>query len=728
MRHMEIAGMPALPKFPLILDGTYKRFKTNATGDDGWYIGSNIQDYTIVSYGDWSKDIKGTYHSHKEKEWPMDVKIEFDEILLKRKEEESRRIEEVYQNMRRVWDSIPPGSPNTLSPYLIKKKLQFHPPLKQIDETLGIPLYDSAYNLKSIQYIYSKGNKRFYKGLPTKDLFFFIGSDREGILYLTESVGNALTIIEATNTLTYASLSAQALPSIASIVRKQHPKTKIIIVADNDGENGIGQQCAYDAKRIVENVEVIIPSLEGKQKCDISDVWIENGKNEVSKQLVLGECTNDKECNRNASLETSLKSLITDNKGIISQIMSYYNKTSYQHQPGFALITSLAFCSTILGRRFKTNLGHYPSLYFLNIGKSGAGKEHQIRVIRNLLNEVKYTSRLGPSGYTSPGAIMTALMNAPAHITLIDEFGDYLISLQDKKSPQRLVNRCLLQLFGCPDGSYVGEQYSKFSGNKDNAEPVVIQNPALTILGGVQPEKLYENINESLIKDGFLGRFLIYETNLLPKPVKYMESHREEATKERNAIAHWCKDIDTRLKTERYQSKFDGYAVEPPFETINFSKESIYTLDDFSEWITNEYMPKLEKIGASQISARWLYMTGSLSLIIALSNDPFTTSISNSNVIEAIKIVKTCGINFVYSLSKHMSSSTYEKNKNLFLDAIRTYGEKGIVGRDICRKKPFYRFTKRERDDIISDLISAELICCREINVGKTTKLIYSAS
>jgi len=739
IRHMEVAGMVELPRFPLILDGSYKRFKTNSSGLDGWYIGSNIRDYTIVSYGDWSKDIKVVYKSYDDKELPMDVKFEFDELAIKQKEEESRIAEECKQNAIKIWASIPPIAPENISPYLVKKKLKFHLSLKQTGDTLIIPLFNNDYRVESIQYIYPSGKKLFYKGVPTKGLFFIVGENPQIVgenpfIYLTESVGNALTIYEATNVTTYASLSAQALPSIAQHIRHKYPKKRIICVADNDGKDGIGQKWAYDTKRIIDKVEVIIPTLEYREKCDISDVFVGGGKKEVSRQLVLGECTNDKESKRHVLLETPLKSLKLNDEGILSQIISYYNKTSYQHQPGFALITSLAFCSILLGRRFKTNLGHYPSLYFLNVGKSGAGKEHQIRVMHDLLSLVKYTSRLGPSGYTSPGAIMTALLNAPAHITLIDEFGDYLISLQDKTSPQRLVNKCLLQLFGRTDGSYVGDQYSKFSGNKDNSEPVIIQKPALTILGGVQPEKLYGNIHESLIKDGFLGRFLIYETNIPSKAVKYGENSNISTTNERNSVLQWCKDLDRRLHIGSDQcnaiikSAYDGYALEPKFEVINFTKESIHTLNDFSEWITNECNPKLEKHNISQISARWLYMAGSLSMIIALSNNPFSESISNDDVIEAIKIVKTCGMNFVSSLSKHMSSSSYEKNKNLFLEAIMKYGDEGIIKRDICRKKPFYRFTKRERDDIISDLISAELIYCREINVGKTTKFIYYAN
>ncbi len=732
MRHMEIARLTALPRFPLVLDGNFHRFKTNATGEDGWYIGNSIRGYTTVNYGDWSKDIKSTYKSYEDKELPIDVKIDFDAITQKQKEEESRRIEERKQEVIKVWKSLPPIIPSVISSYLVKKKLQFHSSLKQIDDILVVPLFNENYQVTSIEYFYPDGRKRFYKGVPTKGLFYYI-EGKNDFIYLTESVSNALTLYETTNVTTYASLSAQALPSIATILRHKYPQTRIICVADNDGKDGVGQKCAYDTKRLIENIEVIIPTLEGKEKCDISDIWIEKGKKEVSKQLVLGECVNEKELKRNALLETSLKSLMLNDKSIISHIVNYYNKTAYQSQPGFALISALAFCSIILGRRFKTNLNHHPSLYFMNVGKSGSGKEHQIHVIHELLEIIKYTSRLGPSGYTSPGAILTALMKAPAHITIIDEFGDYLISLQDKTSPQRLVNKCLLQLFGRVDGNYIGDQYSKFSGNKENAEPTIIKNPALTILGGVQPEKLYNNLHDSLIKDGFLGRFLIYETNLTPKAVKYGENRDIDVSKERNSILQWSKDLDNRLNIKEGQyneimkTTYDGYALEPRFEIITFSKESISILNDFSEWITNEYTPTLEKIGASQISARWLYMAGSLSLIISLANDPYATSISPENVIDALKIVKTCGMNFVTSLSKHMSSSAYEKNKNLFLSAIRKYGEEGISREEIGRKKPFYCFTKRDRDAIITDLLDAELIYHRQITIAKTSKIVYYA-
>lgn len=403
--------------------------------------------------------------------------------------------------------------------------------------------------------------------------------------------------------------------------------------------------------------------------------------------------------------------------GIIADIVGYYNATSIQKRPGFALQTALAFCSIILGRKYKTEFNHHPSLYFLNIGRSGSGKEHQITVIQNLLEHTKQESLLGASGYTSPGAIATALLESPAHITLIDEFGDYLISLNDKKSSQRLVNRCLLQLFGRCNGSYIGEQYSKFSKVTKGDEKVIIKNPALTLLAAVQPSKFYSNVNDSLINDGFLGRFITYECEEANEAVHLKKRDKVSCDKFADNIREWVDIVNKRFSNPTHYMSGTDPSVSPEFVSIRLDDDALAEYNEFSDYVTNELIPKLDEFNAnaSEIVSRWPYMSGSVSLITALSRDPNTSFITKDDVQYAIKVIKSFGERFVENLLNKINTSQYEQDKNEFLSAIRACGKTGISARDLNRKKPFYRFTRRDRFAILDDLLESELIATIQI-------------
>ena len=55
---------------------------------------------------------------------------------------------------------------------------------------------------------------------------------------------------------------------------------------------------------------------------------------------------------------------------------------------------------TVMGRRWVTNQRNFSSLYLLNIGETGSGKEHSKTVLERLLEEAGLDELIGPAGYT----------------------------------------------------------------------------------------------------------------------------------------------------------------------------------------------------------------------------------------------------------------------------------------------------------------------------------------
>jgi hypothetical protein len=68
--------------------------------------------------------------------------------------------------------------------------------------------------------------------------------------------------------------------------------------------------------------------------------------------------------------------------GILQDVVNYYTTTAIKPQPQFAVQAAIAFGSVAMGRRWVTDQRNFSSLYFLNIGETGSGKEHTKTVLR----------------------------------------------------------------------------------------------------------------------------------------------------------------------------------------------------------------------------------------------------------------------------------------------------------------------------------------------------------
>jgi hypothetical protein len=93
--------------------------------------------------------------------------------------------------------------------------------------------------------------------------------------------------------------------------------------------------------------------------------------------------------------------------------------------PIFAVQAALALGSVVCGRRYVTTQRNYSSLYFLNVAKSGTGKEEAKTTIERARRR-RRARLLGGSSYSSGNAVFSALLKKPQHLTIIDEFGKYL--------------------------------------------------------------------------------------------------------------------------------------------------------------------------------------------------------------------------------------------------------------------------------------------------------------
>ena len=125
----------------------------------------------------------------------------------------------------------------------------------------------------------------------------------------------------------------------------------------------------------------------------------------------------------------------------------------------------------------------------------------------------------------SGAGLLTGLVNAGnAGLILIDEFGLFMQAMSGKTASahKREIARYMMELYTSAGQVFLGPEYA----NKDGTNPrLTIANPCLSMFPTTTPSTFYESITGKEVIDGFLARFLIFESDRYP--IIQQENRRE---------------------------------------------------------------------------------------------------------------------------------------------------------------------------------------------------------
>ncbi|MGZ8945619.1 MAG: toprim domain-containing protein [Methylococcaceae bacterium] len=177
-----------------------------------------------------------------------------------KREQQKRAAEQVKQQDRaarravEIWQSAKPAPLD--HPYLIRKQIKPHTlrvaswprsvineqgirqPLL-IEDSLILPMYNAAGNLRSLQGIFTEKHpmlnrdKDFLPGGQLAGLFWWIGAKTKKVL-IAEGAATAFSLHEETGHRVYMAFTANNLMAVGRIVREKLPDTEIVFCADND--------------------------------------------------------------------------------------------------------------------------------------------------------------------------------------------------------------------------------------------------------------------------------------------------------------------------------------------------------------------------------------------------------------------------------------------------------------------------------------------------------------
>lgn len=211
--------------------------------------------------------------------------------------------------------------------------------------------------------------------------------------------------------------------------------------------------------------------------------------------------------------------------GLLGEISDYIYSSAMYPVKEVALGYAIGLMSGICGRAYNIKQPTSTGLnnYVLVIAKTGIGKEAGKQGIEKLIHAVRpevpaISEFIGPSDISSGQALIRHLSKQPCFVSMVGEFGLKLEGMHNAMAnpAQQTLKRKMLEIYMSSGHEDVLREtvYADKSNNTD-----VVKSPAFSLLGDATPQTFFRNVDDSMISEGLIPRFLIIEyTGNRPEP------------------------------------------------------------------------------------------------------------------------------------------------------------------------------------------------------------------
>lgn len=214
-------------------------------------------------------------------------------------------------------------------------------------------------------------------------------------------------------------------------------------------------------------------------------------------------------------IKREIQSVYTFPPGLVGEIAQFFLDQSPRPAKEMALAASLGFMAGLVGRAYNVSDSGL-NQYILLLAGTGSGKEGMASGINKLISIIRsiypgISSVMGPGEIASPQALVKFLNgSSKSFVSVLGEFGLALQEMCDRRAtPNKIgLRRIILDLF---NKSGKGQELQPMVYSDKDKNTKVIKSPAVSFLGESTPEKFYQALNEDMIAEGLLPRFLTIE-------------------------------------------------------------------------------------------------------------------------------------------------------------------------------------------------------------------------
>ena len=383
--------------------------------------------------------------------------------------------------------------------------------------------------------------------------------------------------------------------------------------------------------------------------------------------------------------------------GMLGKMVSYAAATCIRPQPQFDVQAAIAFGAVVLGQRYTTSGSNMSSLFLMNVGKTGSGKEHAGSVVSRVLRAAELDDLMGPAGYTSEGGVLSALKSRPAHLAVIDEFGNYLSAAGNRASVnQQQALSMMMECFGRQTDTVQNRGYSTVAmteGQKKTIE-IRIKNPSLSVMAMTTPETFYDAVSGKDVASGLLNRFLIVESRL-PRT----KSRRTRRIDPPADLVEWAKatasaNAGDPLVTDQ-GAEFPPVPIELPFTDAAYD-----LLDEYEETLIKRQNAAKSESSASMFNrSRELAMRVSLIVSVSMGLD----DVDDVAMRWSIDYVDFYAQRAVQSMLDNMAEGDTDALRKKVAAAIKAAGPMGLKMAELIKAVPgIGNLGKPQRDGLLS--------------------------
>lgn len=388
--------------------------------------------------------------------------------------------------------------------------------------------------------------------------------------------------------------------------------------------------------------------------------------------------------------------------GVLGQAVSWINATSRKPQPMFAVQAALALASACMGRRWRTDNANWPALYFLNVGTSGAGKEHAKFAVETLLEAAGLARLIGVGRFVSESSVVSSLIDKPVQFSVLDEFGKMLQSASIAQNfADRNTLKALMETWGRTDGVLRPAAYSTAGLSSKQAEDLakrLVRKPSLTLLAMTTPETLFDGLSSAAVADGFLSRFITVHSDRGRQLARTVEAVEPPAE-----LLAWMREISIASASGGNLAGLQvAHDMDPDPAVVPIDAGALRVFSEL-ERIVLERSNQLDAEGLAEMLTRRTEMAMRLALIVACSCGH--SMMLRQDAEWACEYVMTHAERDLSMLRERLSDGIFDKLCKEVERLVRAAGAHGMTERDLNKASRSWRSNPlRMREDALRSL------------------------
>ncbi len=389
--------------------------------------------------------------------------------------------------------------------------------------------------------------------------------------------------------------------------------------------------------------------------------------------------------------------------GALELLVDYILASAVRPQPILGIGASLCALGALMGRKYRTQTNLRTNLYVVGMAGSGGGKDHARGAIKEAFIAAGLQRYLGGNRIASGSGLLTALYRQPSSLFQLDEFGQFLGNIVNKRhAPKYLAEiwDLLTELYTSAGGTFFGAEYA----DQQQRPRQDIAQPCCCVHATSVPEPFWAALQEGSMIDGSLARFLVFQTdhdvpdrNRRPKPIGNVPADLIEALQAivAGVAGHGRGNLATLV---------EGPMIVPDPYPVPMAPEAEQLFDQLDEVLTAR---QREAVGTnrSAVLARVWENTAKVALIKAVSANPQAPVIQLEDAEWARIVVERCVTTIITEAERHIAENRTQAYHQKVLRLIQGAGERGLSRNEITRRTQF--LDRKQREDILGALVEA---------------------